>query len=209
MIEINGFTLLDVGIALIVLWSLYKGFRAGLIESLVGMLGWIITLYVGTHFARSLGYLFANIVHDPILQTALAFLVIVLLMLSIMWGLSLVLKSLVDALALTPLEKLAGGVFGAARGVLVVLVIMSLIGSWASSTTWWQQSVLAPALLPYAPLALQMGKELASSAWQELTPHHEASNGAGSEFADHASSSDAVALEKHHAHTHDSSVNSQ
>jgi len=164
----NSFSGLDILIAVIVLWSLYRGFRVGLIESLVGLLGWFATLYVGTHFARSMAHMFSGVVADPVLQTALAFLVIVLLMLMILWGASLLLKSLISALALTPIEKLAGGVFGAARGVLIVLVIMSLIGSWASKETWWQKSVLAPSLLPYAPLALNEGRTLAATAWDEL-----------------------------------------
>ncbi len=166
----NGFSGFDIAIALIVMWSLYRGFKVGLIESLVGLVGWFATLYVGTHFARSVSVVFAGVVKDPVLQTALAFLVIVLLMLMIVWGFSIVLKSLINALALTPIEKLAGGVFGAARGVLIVLVIMSLIGSWASKENWWQESILARSLTPYAPLAMSVGKDLATTAWDEIVP---------------------------------------
>jgi len=166
----SGFSGFDIAIAVIVMWSLYRGFKVGLIESLVGLVGWFATLYVGTHFARSVGGVFAGVVKDPVLQTALAFLVIVLLMLMIVWGFSIVLKSLINALALTPIEKLAGGVFGAARGVLIVLVIMSLIGSWASKESWWQESILARSLTPYAPLAMTVGKDLATTAWDEIVP---------------------------------------
>jgi membrane protein required for colicin V production len=166
---LSGFSALDIVIAVIVLWSLYRGFKVGLVQSLVGLLGWFATLYMGTHYARSMAHVFAGVVTDPVLQTALAFLVIVLLMLTIVWGFSMLLKSLIDALALTPIEKLAGGVFGAARGVLIVLVIMSLIGSWASKEKWWQQSILAPSLLPYAPLAINVGRDLATTAWDELS----------------------------------------
>lgn len=168
----NEFSGLDILITVIVLFSLYRGFKAGLVASLVGLAGWFATLYVGTHYAREMGYVFAGVVKDPVLQTALAFLVIVLLMLTIVWGASLVLKSLINALALTPIEKLAGGIFGAARGVLIVLVVMSFVGSWASKESWWQSSVLAKALLPYAPLAMVVGRDLASTAWDELNPNH-------------------------------------
>jgi len=168
----NEFSALDIIIAIIVLFSLYRGFKAGLVASLVGLVGWFATLYVGTHYAREMGYVFAGVVKDPVLQTALAFLVIVLLMLTIVWGASLVLKSLINALALTPVEKLAGGIFGAVRGVLIVLVVMSFLGSWASKTEWWQKSILAKALLPYAPLAMVVGRDLASNAWDELNPNH-------------------------------------
>ncbi len=167
----NEFSGLDIVIAVIVLFSLYRGFKAGLVASLVGLAGWFATLYVGTHYAHQMGFFFSGVVKDPILQTALAFLVIVLLMLTIVWGASLIIKSLIDALALTPIEKLAGGIFGAVRGVLIVLVIMSFMGSWASKTTWWQNSILAKALLPYAPLAMVVGRDLASTAWDELNPN--------------------------------------
>jgi len=168
----SEFSTLDIIITIIVLFSLYRGFKAGLVASLVGLVGWFATLYVGTHYARGMGYVFAGVVKDPVLQTALAFLVIVLLMLTIVWGASLILKSLINALALTPVEKLAGGIFGAVRGVLIVLVVMSLIGSWASKESWWQHSILAKSLLPYAPLAMAVGHDLATTAWSELSPHH-------------------------------------
>jgi membrane protein required for colicin V production len=168
----NEFSTLDIIITVIVLFSLYRGFKVGLIQSLVGLVGWFATLYVGTHYARGMGYIFSGAVKDPVLQTALAFLVIVLLMLTIVWGASLILKSLINALALTPIEKLAGGIFGAARGVLIVLVVMSFIGSWASKESWWQESILAKALLPYAPLAMVVGRDLATTAWNELNPQH-------------------------------------
>jgi membrane protein required for colicin V production len=168
----NEFSTLDIIISVVVLFSLYRGFKAGLVASLVGLVGWFATLYVGTHYARGMGYLFAGAVKDPVLQTALAFLVIVLLMLTIVWGVSLILKSLINALALTPIEKLAGGIFGAVRGVLIVLVVMSFIGSWASKATWWKDSILAKSLLPYAPLAMAVGHNLATTAWSEINPHH-------------------------------------
>lgn len=168
----NQFSALDIVIAIIVLFSLYRGFKAGLVASLVGLVGWFATLYVGTHYAREMGFFFAGVVKDPVLQTALAFLVIVLLMLTIVWGASLIVKSMIDALALTPIEKLAGGIFGAIRGVLIVLVVMSFIGSWASKTETWQKSILAKALSPYAPLAMAVGRDLASTAWDELNPNH-------------------------------------
>jgi membrane protein required for colicin V production len=168
----NEFSTLDITISVIVLFSLYRGFKAGLVASLVGLVGWFATLYVGTHYARGMGYVFASVVKDPVLQTAIAFLVIVLLMLMIVWGVSLILKSLINALALTPLEKLAGGVFGAVRGVLIVLVVMSFVSSWASTESWWNDSVLAKSLLTYAPLALAAGHQLATTAWSEINPHH-------------------------------------
>jgi membrane protein required for colicin V production len=161
---------LDIIIAVFVLFNLYRGFKAGLIESLIGLVGWFATLYVGAHYASKMGFVFAGVVQDPILQTALAFLVIVLLMLMIVWGVSLVLKSLISALTLTPIEKLAGGIFGAIRGVVIVLVVMSLLGSWASQSSWWQNSVLAKSLMPYAPLAMAASKDLATTAWTELKP---------------------------------------
>ena len=167
----NEFSALDIVIAVIVLFSLYRGFKVGLVRSLVGLTGWFATLYVGTHYAHEMGFFFAGVVKDPVLQTALAFLVIVLLMLTIVWGASLIVKSMIDALALTPIEKLAGGIFGAIRGVVIVLVVMSFIGSWASKTDSWQNSILAKALSPYAPLTMVVGRDLASTAWDELNPN--------------------------------------
>jgi membrane protein required for colicin V production len=41
-------------------------------------------------------------------------------------------------------DRLFGGIFGIARGVIIVLVIMFITGLFISETEQWQQSTLIP-----------------------------------------------------------------
>ena len=41
-------------------------------------------------------------------------------------------------------DKLLGGVFGVARGTVIVLVILFILNVFVSETEWWQQSTLIP-----------------------------------------------------------------
>jgi membrane protein required for colicin V production len=49
-----------------------------------------------------------------------------------------------------------------------MLIIISVIGPWAQQSPTWQHSTLAPALMPYAPLAMQVSKQVAEQAWDQV-----------------------------------------
>ncbi|MFA9202839.1 MAG: CvpA family protein, partial [Flavobacteriales bacterium] len=78
------------------------------------------------------------------------------------------LVSVLQALALRPLERVAGAAFGAAKGGLIVRILISMVAPWLQSAHWWQQSNMVQELSPYAPLAMQVSKQLADHAWQQL-----------------------------------------
>lgn len=161
----NGLDLLMLGILSLSAW---RGFHKGLLGAVVSLAGWFVALYVGSKGAEQIAANFAGITADPALQTVVAFVVLVLIVLVTLWGAVQILRSVLKAVALGLLEQLAGAVFGVAKGLLVMLIIISVIGPWAQQSPTWQQSVLAPALMPYAPLAMQVSKQIAEQAWDQV-----------------------------------------
>jgi membrane protein required for colicin V production len=57
--------------------------------------------------------------------------------------------TLVQSTGLSGTDRLLGFVFGAARGVLVCLVGLIAIRSFAQTADWWQASRLVPELLAF------------------------------------------------------------
>ncbi|MEC7120122.1 MAG: CvpA family protein [Pseudomonadota bacterium] len=159
---------LDILILLVVVLSIWRGFQLGLIRSVVSVVGWFVALYVGTHFAKPMSPFFVDWVSTPALQTAVAFVVLVLGVFVLARVVAALLVSMMQALALRPVERLAGAVFGALKGGLIVLVLVSVLAPWLKTAAWWQQSHLVPELMPYAPLAMQVSRQLAEQAWQQL-----------------------------------------
>ncbi|WP_201532755.1 CvpA family protein [Psychrobacter ciconiae] len=159
---------LDLIIAAMVLIGLWRGFQLGLAKTAVGMVGWFVALIAASRLASSVAPSLSGIVQNPVLQIALAFLLVVLVVLAIMHLIAFVFSSALKSLKLGAVDKMAGGVLGAAKNVLVVLVGLSVTAPLLVQMPIWQSSVLAPELLPYAPVAKALASDVLGVAWQQV-----------------------------------------
>ena len=166
---------LDLLILATIALSVWRGFQLGLIRSVLSVMGWLVALYVGTQYARAVAPLLADWIDTPAFQTVAAFLLLIAVVFLLFRVLGALLVSVLQALALRPLERLAGAAFGAAKGGLIVLILISAVAPWLKSADWWQQSTMVQHLMPYAPLAMLVSKQLAEQAWQQLDASPQAS----------------------------------
>ncbi|WP_299330459.1 CvpA family protein [uncultured Psychrobacter sp.] len=159
---------LDIIIAIVVLIGLWRGFQAGLIKTAVGLMGWFVALIVATRLATSIAPQLSSLVANPVLQTALAFLIVVIVILAIMHLLAFIFSSALKTLNLSVLDKVAGGVLGAAKNILMVLVVLSISAPLLVQLPQWQTSVLAPELMPYAPMGKELATDMLGMAWGQI-----------------------------------------
>lgn len=159
---------LDIVIAIVVLIGLWRGFQVGLIKTAVGLAGWFIALITATRLAGVVSPQFSGLVQSPVLQMAMAFLLVVIIILAIMHLVAFVFSGVLKTLRLGMLDKMAGGVLGAAKNVLVVLVVLSVSAPLLVQMPQWETSVLAPELLPYAPMAKMMVSDALGVAWEQV-----------------------------------------
>ena len=159
---------LDIIIAIVVLIGLWRGFQAGLIKTAVGLMGWFVALIVATRLATSIAPQLSSLVANPVLQTALAFLIVVIVILAIMHLLAFIFSSELKTLNLSVLDKMAGGVLGAAKNTLMVLVVLSISAPLLVQLPQWQTSVLAPELMPYAPMGKELATDMLGMAWGQI-----------------------------------------
>lgn len=160
--------MLDIIIAVVVLLGLLRGFQTGLIRSLMSLIGWLVALVIASRFAGQFAVWFAGLIDSPVLQTALAFLSLVIVVLAVLYVLVAVLSRLIDKLNITVLDRMAGGVLGAAKGILVVLIIMSFTAPALQRFEFWQRSVMVKELMPLAPVAVQLTKQVVATSWQQM-----------------------------------------
>lgn len=159
---------LDIAIAAIVLIGLWRGFRVGLIKTAVGLAGWFIALIAATQLASPIAPKLVAFTQNPVLQMALAFLLVVIAVLAIMHGVAFVFAGVLKTLRLGVVDKVAGGVLGAAKNTLMVLVALSVSAPLLIQMPQWQTSVLAPELLPYAPMAKTLASDMLGMAWEQV-----------------------------------------
>ncbi|HAR74861.1 MAG TPA: colicin V production protein, partial [Psychrobacter sp.] len=155
-------------IAVVVLIGLWRGFQVGLIKTAVGLVGWFIALIAASRLAASVAPQLSGIVQNPVLQMASAFLLVVIAILAIMHLVAFVFSGVLKTLRLGVLDKMAGGILGAAKNVLMVLVILSISAPLLVQMPQWQTSVLAPELLPYAPVGKALVSDMFGMAWDQV-----------------------------------------
>lgn len=159
---------LDIVIAVVVLIGLWRGFQVGLIQTAVGLAGWFIAFIAATRLAAVVSPQLSGIVQNPVLQLAMAFLLVVIVVLTIMHLVAFVFSGVLKTLRLGIFDKMAGGVLGAAKNVLMVLVVLSVSAPLLVQMPQWQTSVLAPELLPYAPLGRELVSDVLGMAWDQI-----------------------------------------
>lgn len=159
---------LDIVIAVVVLIGLWRGFQLGLVKTAVGLVGWLIALVAATRLAGSVSPQLSGIVQNPVLQMAMAFLLVVIVILAVMHLVAFVFSGVLKTLRLGIVDKMAGGVLGAAKNVLMVLVVLSVSAPLLVQMPQWQTSVLAPELMPYAPMGKELVSDVMGIAWDQV-----------------------------------------
>ena len=156
---------LDIVIAIVVLVGLWRGFQAGLIKTAIGLVGWLVALIAATRLAGVFSPQLSGIVQSPVLQMAMAFILVVIVILAIMHLVAFVFSGVLKTLRLEIVDKMAGGVLGAAKNVLMVLVVMSVSAPLLVQMPQWKTSILAPELMPYAPMGKELVSDVLGIAW--------------------------------------------
>lgn len=159
---------LDTIILLLLAVGLFRGFYSGAIKTAFRLVVWLVCLFVASKFYGMAVPFVAPFSDKYALQVAMAFLAVFLgVMVVLQLGLYLILK-VIKFLKLSPLDRLAGAVLGVGLGLLKVLVVLSVTAPILSKFEVWQQSPLAQALLPFAPIAQELVVKTAKEVVDEF-----------------------------------------
>lgn len=159
---------LDIASVVIIMWATWTGLQRGLIRSLTSLIGWLLALVLGSRFAPVLAPDFAVLTHDPVVQKIAAFAAIAVMVLFVTAMVGNVLRRLLKALRLGLTEQAAGGIFGAAKGSLILMIAIQVLGPWVAQSPYWQKSRMVSLLSPYAPIAVEMSEHVAGHVWDEV-----------------------------------------
>jgi membrane protein required for colicin V production len=151
---------LDIIIALPLLWGIYKGFRKGLIIEVTTLAALLAGIYGAIRFSDSAAILIREHweIDDrymPIVAFAITFILIVILVNII----GKMVEKLVDMVSLGFLNKLAGGLFRALKIAFILSVIFTMVTSLDEDfqiipDTVKDESVLYGPLSKLAPIVI-------------------------------------------------------
>lgn len=131
-------------IAVIVISTLISLIR-GFVSEAVSLLTWILAAIIAFKFTSDLSRLFENLIHNPSVRMLVSFLILFFIILIIGSILNHFIGIFVRGTGLSGTNRILGMVFGFARGVLLIAIIV-LFAKLTSiiRTPWWQTSHLVP-----------------------------------------------------------------
>ncbi len=139
MVWIDYAILAVIGISALI--SLVRGF----VKEAVSLIVWISAFFVASTFYLNLSALLTNI-SDQLLRNAASIAILFISTLILGALVNYIIGQLVSKTGLSGTDRVLGIVFGALRGVLVIAAVLFFMDAFtpASSSTWWQSSLLVP-----------------------------------------------------------------
>lgn len=126
-------------IALSVAISLFRGF----VREALALLVWAIAIWIGWTFFRELAEVLEPWIDVPSLRLAVALALLMVATLLIGGSITYLIGELVERTGLSGTDRLLGTVFGMARGVLLVAILVLMAGlTPIPADPWWQESQL-------------------------------------------------------------------
>lgn len=150
----------DYGIIGIIGLSGLIGLIRGLIREVFSLVAWGAAVWIGLHYSQALSAHLEQVVALPSARALLAFAILFVASLILAGMLAYLLGKLVESTGLTGTDRLAGLIFGIARGTLIMAVLVLLAGATPlPSDPWWRESKLIP---PFQSLALWLRTQIPS-----------------------------------------------
>jgi membrane protein required for colicin V production len=155
-------TWLDWALIAVVGLSAVIGIWRGLVREVFALAGWVAAIAVAMLFAGEAANAIPVDFATPAVRTAVAFIALFLAILMAVSIVGLLFTRAVRAVGLGLADRTLGGVFGFARGALILLVLALAAGLTAlPKQPFWREAKLAPpletaaiAVKPYLPPAL-------------------------------------------------------
>jgi membrane protein required for colicin V production len=138
--------------------SFLLGIWRGIVQELLSLVGWVAAFYVSQMYAPMAAAWLPMEGSSQMLRYAAGFVVVFVAVLVGTVLFSALIKKLISAVGLGPLDRLLGSLFGLMRGVVILLAVTVFVGmtpmrdteAWkqAQGTQWLQQflHVLKPVL---------------------------------------------------------------
>jgi membrane protein required for colicin V production len=158
---------IDILIAIVLTFSVVVGIVRGFVKEAISITALLLAIWAALNFGPSVGEISDSWLSSQELQNWFGRILVFVLILAVGglvgWGLS----KLVRLSVLSGLDRLVGGMFGAARGVLFVALFI-LAGDFAgfSNDSWWKKS----RFIPYFEVVADWIMVMAPQGYDMLVP---------------------------------------
>jgi len=146
----------DMAVFAVIGASVLVGVLRGFVREAFALAAWAAAFLVAFQYSGVLADRMTEQVNLPSVRTAIAFGVLFVAVLAVGGLITYLVGLLVQKTGLSGTDRLLGGVFGAIRGLLLVLALIIAAGfTPIPKDPWWQSSRSIQALLPLADWAAE------------------------------------------------------
>lgn len=132
-------------IVVLAVFTIFGAWR-GLVREVISILTWAVACVLAWFFAEKVSHWFTGFLDEPALRQLLAFVVIFVAVFILGMVLSWLIHKALPAKRGFQIANLAfGGLFGALRGAMIIVVVFLVMGLTSiPQRGWWRESTLAP-----------------------------------------------------------------
>jgi membrane protein required for colicin V production len=155
-------TIFDYLLLFVLVSSVIISMLRGLVKEILSLLGWIVAFIVANAFGVQLAPMLPAAIPGDAGRLMVAYIALFLGVRILMGLASMAIGALVAASGLSLADRGLGGLFGLARGIVIVLAVVILCGMTAiPKQAFWQDALFSPlaesgarTLKPFLPAAL-------------------------------------------------------
>lgn len=137
-------TVFDYLVLFVLVCSVVISTLRGLVKEILSLLGWIVAFWVANAYCDPLALMLPDVVPGKSGRLIVAFLALFIGVKLLMLLLMLAIDAIVKASGLTVVDRGLGGLFGLARGVLLVLAAVLVCGTTAiPRQPFWKDAVFS------------------------------------------------------------------
>ncbi|MDO9419693.1 MAG: CvpA family protein [Herminiimonas sp.] len=138
-------TIFDYLVLFVLICSIVISTLRGLVKEILSLLSWIVAFVVANAYGESLAELLPNMVPGSTTRLIIGFIALFIGVRILMGLLTMALNEVVKATGLTLVDRGLGGLFGLARGLVIVLAAVLLCGVTAiPEQSFWKEALFSP-----------------------------------------------------------------
>jgi membrane protein required for colicin V production len=159
---VRGVTIFDYLVLFVLLASVVISTMRGLVKEILSLVSWVVAFVVANAYGASLATMLPAIIPGAAVRLMVAFVALFLGVRILMGLLMLAVDGLIKAGGLSLADRGLGGLFGLARGIVIVLFAVILCGMTSiPQQDFWKHALLSPmaetgarTVKPFLPAAL-------------------------------------------------------
>jgi len=156
-------TSFDYFVLFVIAGSIVLSVLRGFVKELISIIAWIIAFFVAKIYTVELAYLLPEAIPNDEVRYLAAFLILFLCTLLICTLLGIALSQVFKIAGMGWLDRILGGVFGFARGIFIVAIVVMLCGltslpqqpAWRSALLSAPFEAIVAKMLPLMPQAVE------------------------------------------------------